>query len=435
MSRKVYGSHETTLLRVHGEKALRSPIYDLPCELRDRVIDLLHSDRQSLKACTLTCRAWLPRARFHLFRTISIDRGHAGDAFARLLQSSPAIAAYMQDIEINGSLGGSNWWTADSHKGMVRWPTLGPPTRTHTETDMTAADIWLHCVLPEDTRLLARVKSLRISALPLSHTLTATLQPHFQHIRVLSVDGCKALAFSDFTAFLRAFPRIDSLRLLAIQWLPRSSSPSEGSPRSYSRLRFLELSHKVDAAPFLYWMIEEGIHTDLTALSCSISGQKCASAVSQLLKTVGPTLERLVIGFRETGDTADVLRRSALELTHSTGLRSIRIQCSTISLTLLHSSYRPSLSWIVILLSTANSAQLKELTISIYASDLCALNMEGLDVVLSHARYAGLERVVFEIDFQKHPVDKWQISCVGTRMAAVRKKGLLRFVTFAADGL
>ena len=89
----------------------------------------------------------------------------------------------------------------------------------------------------------------------------------------------------------------------------------------------------------------------------------------------------------------------------------------------------------MILLSTANSPQLKELTIAIYASNLCALNMEGLDVVLSHPRYSGLERVVFEIDFQKHPVDKWQISCVGTRMAAVRKRGLLQFVAIGAHSI
>lgn len=61
--------------------------------------------------------------------------------------------------------------------------------------------------------------------------------------------------------------------------------------------------------------------------------------------------------------------------------------------------------------------------------------MEGLDVVLSHVRYIGLEHVVFEIDFQNHPVDKWQIACVGTRMAAVRKRGLLRFVAIRAHTL
>ena len=70
------------------------------------------------------------------------------------------------------------------------------------------------------------------------------------------------------------------------------------------QLRSLELSHKVDVAPFLSWLVDEGAHRDLALLECSISGQKCASAISQLLKAMGPALEDLVIGFRETGDTA-----------------------------------------------------------------------------------------------------------------------------------
>ncbi|KAH9917036.1 uncharacterized protein B0H18DRAFT_1136832 [Fomitopsis serialis] len=428
MSKRMSDGHERL-----SERVSRAQICNLPCELRDTVIDLLHTDHGSLKACSLTCRAWLPRARYHLFRTISIDRGRTGDAFAHLLRSSPTISTHIQDVEINGSQSQSNWWTTDHRKGMFPWPTLGPPTRGHTETDLTEADTWLRRILPEDTHLLAKVKSLRISALPLGGTLTVALQPHFENVKVLSVDGCKALAFGDFITFLRAFPHLESLHLLAIQWLPGRSHQSEECAKSLPRMRSLELSHKVDAAPFVSWLIDEEAHSEVTSLNCSVSGQKCASAISQLLKALGPTLRRFVVGFRETGDGADVLRKSALELTHSTGLRSLRIQCSTASSTLLQSSYRPSLSWIVILLATANSSLLKELTISISASDLCALNMEGLDVVLSHVRYGGLERVIFEIDFQKQPMDRSQISRVSTRMVAVWRRGLLRFVVVGTD--
>ena len=187
---------------------------------------------------------------------------------------------------------------------MFPWPTLGPATRVHTETDLTEAEAWLRRILPEGTHLLTRVRSLRISAIPLGSTLTETLRPYFQRIKVLSIDGCKALAFSDFVAFLRAFPCLESLRLLAIQWLPRGSSPGGEGPDAFPRLRSLELSHKVDMAPFLSWLIEAGVHHDLASLDCSVSGQKCASAISQLLKALGPILEDLVIGFRETGDAA-----------------------------------------------------------------------------------------------------------------------------------
>ncbi|CAL1715558.1 unnamed protein product [Somion occarium] len=41
-------------------------------ELIDRVIDHLHSDKDVLTASSLVCREWLPRSRFHLFRSMQL---------------------------------------------------------------------------------------------------------------------------------------------------------------------------------------------------------------------------------------------------------------------------------------------------------------------------------------------------------------------------
>lgn len=46
---------------------------DVP-ELMDYVIDFLHDDPRSLRACSVVRRAWSTSARFHLFETISITR-------------------------------------------------------------------------------------------------------------------------------------------------------------------------------------------------------------------------------------------------------------------------------------------------------------------------------------------------------------------------
>ncbi|OCH92621.1 hypothetical protein OBBRIDRAFT_726470, partial [Obba rivulosa] len=56
-------------LPVHNA-AVTAP--SLPPELSDHIVDHLRGDYDALKTCTLTCRAWLPRARFWLFKRISI---------------------------------------------------------------------------------------------------------------------------------------------------------------------------------------------------------------------------------------------------------------------------------------------------------------------------------------------------------------------------
>ena len=42
----------------------------LPGEITDYIIDFLHCDINSLKACAIVCRTWLPSSRFHLFSTV-----------------------------------------------------------------------------------------------------------------------------------------------------------------------------------------------------------------------------------------------------------------------------------------------------------------------------------------------------------------------------
>ncbi|KAI0717759.1 hypothetical protein C8T65DRAFT_640722 [Cerioporus squamosus] len=44
----------------------------LPPELSDRVIEHLHDDPASLSACSLVCSSWLPAARWHYFREVTV---------------------------------------------------------------------------------------------------------------------------------------------------------------------------------------------------------------------------------------------------------------------------------------------------------------------------------------------------------------------------
>ncbi|EMD37825.1 hypothetical protein CERSUDRAFT_105714 [Gelatoporia subvermispora B] len=52
----------------------------LPPEVTDRIIDYLWADRTSLRNCALTCRAWSPVSRYHLFHTLRIWSREAFDS-------------------------------------------------------------------------------------------------------------------------------------------------------------------------------------------------------------------------------------------------------------------------------------------------------------------------------------------------------------------
>ncbi|OCH87114.1 hypothetical protein OBBRIDRAFT_178097 [Obba rivulosa] len=83
-----------------------TPREKLPPELTDMVIDQFYLSDESdgdmvraLRTCSLVCRAWLPRCRAMLFRSIAAD-----DAFMepleRLLRDSPHLGQYVKELEL-----------------------------------------------------------------------------------------------------------------------------------------------------------------------------------------------------------------------------------------------------------------------------------------------------------------------------------------------
>ncbi|TCD65525.1 hypothetical protein EIP91_002533 [Steccherinum ochraceum] len=81
---------------------LRSPF---PPELVDRIIDNLHSDKKSLKACSMVARQWLNASQYHLFERTTV---HANESagFSRfhedLLDSSRGMRFYIRELDLSG---------------------------------------------------------------------------------------------------------------------------------------------------------------------------------------------------------------------------------------------------------------------------------------------------------------------------------------------
>ncbi|PBK93431.1 hypothetical protein ARMGADRAFT_928952, partial [Armillaria gallica] len=75
----------------------------LPQELIDQIIDYLHDDTQTLRACSTVCRTWTQSSQRHIFCHISIDLQPSSDivpTFCQSLVSAPHVAQCLQHLSI-----------------------------------------------------------------------------------------------------------------------------------------------------------------------------------------------------------------------------------------------------------------------------------------------------------------------------------------------
>ena len=90
---------------------------DFPQEITDSIIDCLAHDRDALKTCALTRRAWVHRSRHHLHRRVTID----GNLNRRPDYYSTPAAQHIRDLKLvsppqprSGSVDRSSAWTTIS---------------------------------------------------------------------------------------------------------------------------------------------------------------------------------------------------------------------------------------------------------------------------------------------------------------------------------
>lgn len=151
----------------------------LPAELSDHVIDYLHNDYHALAACALTCRQWLPAARYHDFSDITL-RARTCKAFAELLTSSPALAAVVHSVELSSVVHGSRSWE-------------------------TVEFTFLH--------LLTGVTHLSLSRVRLQGSVLKALIHTLPNVCRLTVQSCWVADLLDFAVLASSFPHLEDLSL------------------------------------------------------------------------------------------------------------------------------------------------------------------------------------------------------------------------------
>ncbi|KAJ6612141.1 hypothetical protein B0H10DRAFT_326738 [Mycena sp. CBHHK59/15] len=135
----------------------------IPLELVDLILDFLHSDDDTLSACTLVCKSWLPSARFHLLSRIALHTSNAD--------------SFLDEVEIV---------SAQVHEDMM---------------------------LPKFIATgLMNVTSLRIDGLDLS-TVPPALPFSFPKLECLCLEGFEAKSFGVIALWISGFPLLRSLKL------------------------------------------------------------------------------------------------------------------------------------------------------------------------------------------------------------------------------
>lgn len=272
-----------------------------PPELRDIVIDCLRHDTAALRACSLTCKAWLPRARHHLFHTAEIHPGRRGDNFKSLLLDTPELGQYIREVRISGVV--QDPYGPDTILSG-RWPTLtavlGEPAGEVKTPELRSVD-WLRSVLPTSTKLLARVTALKLFSFPITQPLAELLGGHFSRVHVVHLDACRAETFGHYLALPRALSHVHHLHMDGITWY-RPTYPAAPMITRPCSLKSLSLAVKVDAATVINWLLDYRRHLALSSLSCYLASDASAIAVHKLLDAVGPGLRDFTVGFSDVRD-------------------------------------------------------------------------------------------------------------------------------------
>ncbi|CCL99322.1 uncharacterized protein FIBRA_01338 [Fibroporia radiculosa] len=257
-------------------------------ELCDQIIDYLWDDRSALAACALTCRAWLPRARFHTFCCVKVGGPVEFMRFSRLLDASPSVASFVRRIVVV-SRTKLDWWPKST------------PTRVDRE--------W-----PLLVRNLPKVEDLELVKLSidaLSNEAVKLLPGLLSIVRILRLESCTGWTRVDLPRFLSSALRMNELHLLDVSWQPSihfdyrtpngaispksatgSSMPAEGA--RIEALKVTLYDRKVGA-----WILTGPFTLQISQLFVGLSPgeERIPRELQMFLLRAGETLRHLVLSY------------------------------------------------------------------------------------------------------------------------------------------
>ncbi|KAI0757679.1 WD40-repeat-containing domain protein [Daedaleopsis nitida] len=248
----------------------------VPVEIAEQIIDELWDDHFSLSVCSLTCHAWLPRSRSHLFGEIRISDLRSLDALCHLLHDNLAtFGGYVERVTVTCSPSG---YTKDastnvSYRASVALPPILPALRSWTFEGVSRSFCENLQIASARDSDFAAVKSLWLANFMLRHA-------------------------ADFVKILLTMPYLQSLEVCDIYLV-------EGGEDWASSLARLSDQNSVSSL-----------------LLTQTRRNSIASLMRPILEAISPSLEHLIIHVDYLG-VADGI--PSLSLKQFTRLRSAKI--------------------------------------------------------------------------------------------------------------
>ncbi|KAI0659195.1 hypothetical protein C8Q70DRAFT_916002 [Cubamyces menziesii] len=204
------------------------------------VIDHFLYDRSTLLASALTCSAWLPRARVHLYSSVALYKPETYRLFSRTIAGSPSLGALVKELELDVNTIQFKLWN-DPSEADVLFPIEAARNLTGLHSLSLSNDSH-HYIHPNVLDFIPRFAiATSLTKLLISDfggrspkTIIRILE-HFPHIREFTLDGY--------------FSKDDSY------------DPTETLPSDFCKnLRKLILIDNVLVAPFLAVMPDHITH-------------------------------------------------------------------------------------------------------------------------------------------------------------------------------
>ena len=254
----------------------------LPTEVCERIIDFV-ADRgegadelwlarvfATLQACSLTCRAWVSRTRFHLFRIVGVG-GHEKSlaTFALFMDENPALHDFVDTFVMHGD---SESPVTELHLLPLKIPQLIPKTRS----------IYIDGgILYPPSPFFASMR-------------------RFVNIEQLTLFGVAFHSLHDLRRTICAFKNLKELVLSYLKWLPgQTSPPHPPSADGKSHLSCLAIDGNEDwlsdsrSNLFLEWILRTKMISTLDSLylvHCRVATDRLLEAVHDALQSCRESL-------------------------------------------------------------------------------------------------------------------------------------------------
>ncbi|EMD34639.1 hypothetical protein CERSUDRAFT_125227 [Gelatoporia subvermispora B] len=382
----------------------------LPQELWDQFIDeAARNDgklcnRAELLSYALVCRAWLPRARFHLFRVVPLNNAENVHLLADTIRASPALGLLVQHLMLVGPRKIGPWRPVRDTDSLRRLMQLVrellAPCLSRVSTLTLTSEFDRSLLLPVQN---SNAHDAEVdSPWRPSHTLGKLewlISPFaLSAVRNIELDGVLVHDCFEMCKTLAELPNLSSLRCTRVK------CESEGTDTSINTSLTLP---------------------NLRDLTISAGGSGCASQ-GRLLAVAGPLLRTLILRINLWPVTEDIMMADEYNLSRFPYLHHLRLS--------IHDAirYYPSHYWISHMLSNVKSTSLSHVALEYGKSGtptrslvLDRLRCQDIDNILAQSRFPRLRRFAFYFRDTPERQDWWR-SEIAARCPWMAENGICK---------